>query len=624
VSTAHDSLPTIRRQLGSRRVLVCVATGLVLLIGAFAAGRPSYAILALAPLVGWLLWCSAVARLTFVVLGGLLILVSNTNHLTASKAGYFGGLAFALVAIVRQPEIYGDLRRATPIRALLPMTLALAAIIVISLPVAHAEHTSASAWLRDAATYGLAAAAPLLIWDSWCQARRALASTACLLLIVCGLLSGLSLVVELLGGRSIISSRITLHLLPGIFLPGALALLLAASANRADVRAARYATAALAIPIVILLTGTRAAVALLVCVVLVLFAASGRRRTLLLWLAAVVTSAVAALGLLAVIARSAPHGGLERLVHRITAIPDTMIHPGSDTSYNIRAAQWHVAWQTFKAHPLAGVGPGHMFVFPYGRGLQGTLARYFLDSPLVFLAKFGVVGLVALVPIIYGLVSFLRLQRRFAAREVWLALLGYLVFAVFYLPLDWALEAKDFVLGFILLGALAVQPAMPAFAGLADDWARIKEGAARHIRVQGHALESVAVPDDPGSLGRSTMLNVKVAVFAAIVALAGAGAATLGFALSGGHTKAVTISRTVLLNPPLSAAANRAEAQADVRVWRILHCGPGCRLKALPLSVRTGLWELRERTGGGTYCSLLDVRKFNPARPPRHLPPMNC
>jgi hypothetical protein len=95
----------------------------------------------------------------------------------------------------------------------------------------------------------------------------------------------------------------------------------------------------------------------------------------------------------------------------------------------------------------------------------GTLSRYDIDTPLTFPAKFGLLGLVALVFVVYGLVAFLRARRRDAPHDAWLAFAWYLVFAVLELPFGWPLEQKDFALGLLLLGALVVQPALPTFDG---------------------------------------------------------------------------------------------------------------------------------------------------------------
>jgi O-antigen ligase len=467
----------------SLKLAMGIGAALLIVIAAAAVGRLAYVALAPAPFVAWLVWRHAAARMAFVVLGGLLVFVSNTNHLTATKVAYFAGVALALISILRRRELYAELReRGTTIRNLAPMTLALGALIVLSLPVAHSQHTGLSPWLRDAATYGLVAAVPLFIWDFDHNASPRLGRLASLLLFVGGVLSGLSLLVQWLGQRSIISTRVSLHLLPGQLLPGALALFLAVRAGRVSRARGWYAAIALAIPLALFLTGTRSALALLVCVVLVLISRWEDKRSLLIW-AAAGTAAVAILVAVVVTLGHSGHPAFAKLSHRITSIPHTIAHPNSDQSYRLRSTEWHVAWQTFKAHPIVGAGPGYTFTWTYHSGsATGTLSRYDLDTPLTFPAKFGLLGLLALAFVVWSLVRFLRGRRETANRDAWVALAWYLVFAVAELPFGWPLEQKDFTLGLLLLGALVVQQEVPTLAGYVADWTGFKDRVTRMIR----------------------------------------------------------------------------------------------------------------------------------------------
>ena len=475
MTSAQTSSEAPPRRRFDLKLAAGVGASLLIVLAAIAVGRPTYAVLAPAPFVAWFIWRQAGARMTFVVVGGLLVLVSNTNHLTVWKVAYFAGVALALISILRQRALYADLRqRSTTIRALAPMTLALGVLIVLSLPVAHAEHTALSPGLRDAATYGLAASVPLFIWDFERNASPRLGRLAILLLAVGGVLSGLSLLVQWLGSRGVVSTRVSLHLLPGQLLPGALALLLAARAGSVARGRGWYAAGALAIPLALILAGTRSVLPLLVCVVIVLVSRWSEKRTVLLWTgAAAVVVAILVAGMVALGHHG--HPGVAKLAHRITSIPHTLAHPNSDASYRLRASEWRVAWQTFKAHPIVGTGPGHTFTWSCRTAgcVTGTQSRYDIDSPLTFPAKFGLLGLVALGFVIYGLVGFLRVRRRTAPHDAWLAFAWYLVFAALELPFGWPLEQKDFALGLLLLGALVVQSAFPTFEG-SGEWTALR------------------------------------------------------------------------------------------------------------------------------------------------------
>lgn len=461
MTTTQTSPAAPSRRLLDRKVAVGLAVSVLVLVAAIAAGKASYALFAAAPFVGWFVWRHAAARLAFVVVGGLLVFHGGTDHLTPAKVGYFAALLLAIISILRQRELYADLRKpATTIRTLAPMVVALGVIVVLSLAVAHAEQTKLSPWLRDAAATGLVAVVPLFLWDVERNASRLLGQLARVLLVVGGAVAGLSLIVQWLGQRHIVSTTVSLHILPGLFLPGALALFLAARTGSTSHHRMWYVLGALAIPLALFLTGTRSALPLLLFVVVLLFIRAEKKRRLLLGTGAaavVVTIVVVALVALG----HTGHPAFARLSHRITSVPHIVAHPNSDASYRLRASEWHVAWQAFKAHPIFGVGPGYVFTWKCTdvgcTTAKGTDSGYNLDSPLEFPAKFGLLGLLALVVVVYSLIHFLRVRRRTAEHDAWLAFAWYLVFAVAELPFGWPFEAKDFTLGLLLLGTLVVQ-----------------------------------------------------------------------------------------------------------------------------------------------------------------------
>jgi O-antigen ligase len=604
-------------------------------VAAIAVGHPSYVLFAAAPFVGWFVWRHAAVRLAFVVAGGLLVFASNTDHLTVTKVGYFAGVALAAISILRRRELYADLRKpATTIRALAPMLLVLAALIALSLPVAHAEHTTLSAWLRDAAAYGLVAVVPLFLWDFEKNASLRLGQLALVLLVVGGALTALSLIVQWLGQRGIVSTRVTLHILPGQLLPGALALFLAVRTGSAPRHRVWCVLGALAIPLALLLTGTRSALPLLVCVALVLFTRSEEKRKLLLGTGAAVVVAAILVGALVELGHTG-HPGVAKLAHRITSIPHTLAHPRSDPSYRLRASEWQVAWQTFKAHPILGAGPGHTFTWNCASSgcTTQTISGYNLDSPLVFPAKFGLLGLLALAIIAYSLVHFLKVRRKTAQHDAWLAFAWYLVYVVAELPFGWPLEQKDFALGLMLLGALLAQRAVPALSGLANDWAALRRPATPTTVRDPDLTRSSGVfvaPDraQPDADG-ATMTSMRGAIVLAVAILVSAGLVVLGLALFRGHAHSAVTGRVGVdaTRATVSRPAElRAEAQADARVWGYWRCGTSCKLTVKPLSVpATTLWQLREHYAGHTSCFLLNTSTFKRSKAAStHLDYMHC
>jgi O-antigen ligase len=627
MTTTQTSPAARSRHLLDRKLAAGIAAGLVVLVAAIAAGRPSYAVFAAAPFVGWFVWRHAAARLAFVVAGGLLVFHGGTDHLTPAKVGYFAAVALAIISILRQRELYADLRKpSTTIRTLAPIVLVLGVLVVLSLAVAHAEHTGLSPWLRDSTAYGLVAVVPLFLWDFERNASRLLGQVALVLLVVGGVLSALSLGVQWLGQRGLMSTTVTLHILPGGSLSGALALFLAVRAGSISRHRVWYVLGALAIPLGLFLTGTRQALLLLVCVAVVLFTRSEEKRRLLLGLGAAVVVVTIAVAALVALGHSG-HPGVAKLTHRITSIPHTVAHPNSDPSYRARANEWHVAWRTFKAHPILGVGPGHTFTWNCSDSgcTTGTASGYNLDSPLVYLAKFGLLGLVGFAVVVYSLVHFLRARRETAPRDAWLALTWYLVFVAVELPFGWPFEAKDFTLGLLLLGALVVQRAVPTFAGLADDWPAFREYAmsvtrgepGANRRSPAFAVGDSAQPDPD----RGTMPSVRGSIVLAIAVLVGAGAVALSFALSspslpeqGTAGAAATVAGQNAM--AIRQAGLAAAAQADARLWGYSRCGGTCRIAVKPLSAPvSSLWEIRvNNRRQPPACFLLDVHAFKRSR----------
>src|SRR5205823_8665147 len=100
----------------------------------------------------------------------------------------------------------------------------------------------------------------------------------------------------------------------------------------------------------------------------------------------------------------AGHPGVQRIADRLTSVPNTILHPTSDDSYRVRAGEWHEAWETFTGHPFLGVGLGHLFRY---NGAEVHFS-YKLDTPVVYLAKFGLLGFLALAVAAIALVRFTR------------------------------------------------------------------------------------------------------------------------------------------------------------------------------------------------------------------------
>ncbi|MEO8437415.1 MAG: hypothetical protein ABI562_03085, partial [Chloroflexota bacterium] len=129
-----------------------------------------------------------VTRLAIIVFGGLVVLQSSPG-LGPTKLAYLGlaavifGLSARRVWQLRDHPIFADARPWLLVSALLII------IIAISLPVSLAKGTPIAQWLRDTATYGLFAAAPIFALDAAASMRRGLVLGLTVVFATLGLLS---------------------------------------------------------------------------------------------------------------------------------------------------------------------------------------------------------------------------------------------------------------------------------------------------------------------------------------------------------------------------------------------------------------------------------------------------
>jgi O-antigen ligase len=197
---------------------------------------------------------------------------------------------------------------------------------------------------------------------------------------------------------------------------------------------------------VLLATGTRTTLILMVAplAMALAFGRSAWRRTLLtctLVVAATFVTTSAITYTLEVAAAGSPTPGTaaagspipgtaplipqpQVITNRIGSLVDLVRDPSSQGSFRERLSQTRVAAEAFLAHPLFGVGPGKDIAWVDDSG--GTQQGYYLDTPLMFEAKFGLAGLAVVLSWAgCALVSLRRLVRRDGWTSGTLALLGY-------------------------------------------------------------------------------------------------------------------------------------------------------------------------------------------------------
>jgi O-antigen ligase len=409
-------------------------------------------ILALVPVAGlmsvWLL-VDGRARVGFILFGGLFVF-QQSQDLDVSKLAFLALFVVAFVGALldvrglSQTEAY---RRARP---LMSASIALVVIAVVSAGVAYTHHTPlASAWLRDVAPYLLFAAVPVLALDAQASlSRRGLLA----FVIVAGGVGGLAFAVEWLDRRGIAEFQAESFGLASQFLAAAVFAYGMSAALQAGQR--RWLIASGLALAMLLVTGTRTNLALLVAPLVIVVGARRLRMRRLIRLVFVAPVAIAITLVCVVVVLWAVDADQEQLFDRVTLSQSS--GTAIDQSYVERVRQLHAAWDVFADNPILGAGPGTAFEW---REFDGRLVSgYVLDSTVTLPAKFGVVGVLAILWVLYAywlLIRSLRAYRDPTVAE--LALIGYFGVMLATIPFYTPFEDKGFALGLMLLLALVLQ-----------------------------------------------------------------------------------------------------------------------------------------------------------------------
>jgi hypothetical protein len=397
-------------------------------------------------------------RILFVIVGTLTIF--GPAELTDAKLLFLFGATIAIAgafirsrSLVRTPA-YADLR------PLLRASAALLLVVAISLPVAHFNGVAEKEWLRDVAAYVLVAWAPLFALD----AQAAFGTRALYRLIAAaGLIGATGFMTKWLVGREI-SSSISGEIVLSTFLLGA-ALFSVAMAMALDGERSRIVWLTLGAIVLAMMatTGTRSSLVYLAAPIVILIGTRRHlaRRSLRLLVVVPIAGLLVGIGVYSLL----------RVVQAdesvVTGRFELLFQSGDETdqSYVARRNQARGAWSEFRSAPLLGSGPGHKITWRDSRGGRVTSATS--DTPVAFLADYGLAGAVAVAFLVAAFVSVARrIRRRAGGRTtVQLALIGFAAVVAGYGVLQVPFEDKGLSVGLLLLLAVATRDASDRAAG---------------------------------------------------------------------------------------------------------------------------------------------------------------
>lgn len=456
----------------------------------------------------WLDANGPIVRAGVLVLGALAVLQSSQD-VGGLKILYFAlavGVVLGSVRVIRRNWHSPVVSAARP---WLIASVVLAGLVALTLPLAILKATPLSAWVRDAAAYGLVAAAPWVALDLGLSAsRRAVLSLA----VLASGAATLSYLVVWIQRRGIADLAIDRLVLPSFVLATALfslAVALSLSARRR--RFIWTALACLAIGILVV-AGTRATLVILLISPVTLLASWLTDRTESVGPKIVVAAMpiLVALGIVTAtllhlsipglrdVATSPSPGpniveatpGPSQVAASSSQLPGTVegnpspsavaalpsqspgdVRPdltdrydtfgavlaGSDPSLRERLSQTRALWAVFLQSPLVGIGLGATVPWVDAAGRTRTDTVFTADTPVLVLAKFGILGLVIVGVLAWSAISTIRaLLRRPETRQASLILIAFATGMVALTPLGWQVEDKGTGLAIVLLVGLAL------------------------------------------------------------------------------------------------------------------------------------------------------------------------
>lgn len=397
--------------------------------------------------------------------GGALLVFQTGDGLSAPKLIYFAGAtAAAIISFIRMPEILkeGWARRFKP--ALWGAILLL--IWVGGVTAIHAlvvEGTPVVMWARDALTYILIAlAVPIGIDAATTIPQRWARRIA----IVIGIASAAGFSFVWIQSRGYGSEddieRAFLASMVACTIPIALCFSFALAGRRFKPWWLVLGTAMI---VAILITGTRTGVVLAIILVGMVGAVSKERISLTKAISGLLIGIAAVVVLLPLAASRFSSAG--DVATRIGSIFETLRGGfGEDRSGAIRLRANGSAFDIFLTNPLLGQGPGVYFPNPNPGGVS---TNFTLDTPMMYLAKFGLLGTAVVLSTLVLIVSAaLKRDHRIPWLVESTAVKGAVFAWVGILPLASTPEDKGFAISMALMLVLVGAASKNAYGAAAE------------------------------------------------------------------------------------------------------------------------------------------------------------
>jgi hypothetical protein len=443
---------SVRRTGSLTRTLLVPAIGLAaaVSVGVGIGGAPKAVFLLVALLAMLPLVLSPLARLAFVVVGGMIVL-NSSSELSLSKGIYAAGCIVAVsAALLRLPSLR-DTAAFSEVRTLLRLSFLLALCVIAETVLAFAAGIPLADAVRDSSSYVLFACVPLLALDAATSVRHDLVVP---IFVLVGTIATASYALQWIARRELAEltvERLTL----AATLPAALFSYLSAGLlwRRRRWRLL-WAVGAGGVLALLLVTGNRANLIFLLSPLAIVVMGHRERLRRLVTLAVVTPLVV----VFAWVSFSYVVDALGVDTYRLAQRYETLAHPEEllySQSAEIRLAGTRVAWEALRAHPWFGVGPGYSFTWV--DPIDGTgRAGPHIDTPLLFPSKFGLVGLALVLAVAVGYGSLLRSLLR--DPDIYrVAALGFAVSQVAWALVEASpIDSNGFTFGLLMLVAISL------------------------------------------------------------------------------------------------------------------------------------------------------------------------